>query len=275
MKIIFLGTSSGAGKTIMTAMFCRYLKKNGIKVAPFKASNLSLNSFATKDRKEIGIGQAFQALASEIDATAEMNPILLKPSGNGIQTVINGMISKRSKNEIGTEELLKEVLSAYDSLSKKYEAVVSEGSGSPAELNLTERDIANIRFPKERSVPSVLVGDIDRGGVFAGIYGTWLLLDDDSKRSMKGFIINRFRGDDSILKSGTDRIEKLTGMRFLGTMPLADLKFPDEDSLSMSSGKLSGSDVREAYLKNLDELVEIAEKHLDMDGLVSIANMTI
>jgi Cobyric acid synthase len=271
MKIVFLGTSSGAGKTVMTAMFCRYLRKKGISVAPFKASNLSLNSFATKDGKEIGMGQAFQALASEIDATAEMNPILLKPSGNGIQTVINGTVSKRSKSEIGTEELLKEVLNAYDSLSGKYDAIVSEGSGSPAELNLTERDIANIRFPKERSVPSVLVGDIDRGGVFAGIYGTWLLLDDVSKELMKGFIINRFRGDDSILKAGTDRIEELTGMKFLGTMPLADLKFPDEDSLSVSSGKLSGSNVREAYLRNLDELTEIAEKHLDMDMLMYIA----
>jgi len=271
MKVVFLGTSSGAGKTIITAMFCRYLKRKGISTAPFKASNLSLNSFATKDGKEIGMGQAFQALASEIDATAEMNPILLKPSGNSIQTIINGTISERSKNEMSTDELLKEVLNAYDSLSKKYDATISEGSGSPAELNLTKKDIANIRFPRERSVPSILVGDIDRGGVFAGIYGTWLLLDDDSKKLMKGFIINRFRGDDSILKSGTDRIEKLTGMKFLGTMPLADLKFPDEDSLSISSGKLSGSNVREAYLKNLDELVDIAEKHLDMDAIVNIA----
>jgi Cobyric acid synthase len=271
MKIVFLGTSSGAGKTVMTAMFCRYLKRKGISAAPFKASNLSLNSFATKDGKEIGMGQAFQALASEIDATAEMNPILLKPSGNGIQTVINGTVSKRSRSEMATEELLEEVLNAYDSLSRRYEAVVSEGSGSPAELNLTERDIANIRFPKERSVPSVLVGDIDRGGVFAGIYGTWLLLDEESKKLMKGFIINRFRGDDSILKSGTDRIEELTGMEFLGTMPLADLKFPDEDSLSMSSGKLSGSNIREAYLRNLDELVDIAEKHLDMNAIMEIA----
>ena len=271
MKIVFLGTSSGAGKTILTAMFCRYLKRNGVKAAPFKASNLSLNSFATKDDKEIGMGQAFQALASEIDATAEMNPILLKPSGNGIQTVLNGIVSERSKDEIGTDELLKEVLKAYDSLSKKFDAIISEGSGSPAELNLKERDIANIRFPKERNVPSVLVGDIDRGGVFAGIYGTWLLMDDDSKKLMKGFIINRFRGDDSILRSGTDRIEKLTGMKFLGTMPLADLKFPDEDSLSISTGKLSGSNVREAYLKNLDELVDIAEKHLDMNVIMEIA----
>ena len=272
MKIIFLGTSSGAGKTLMTAMFCRYLKRQNVNVAPFKASNLSLNSFATKDGKEVGMGQAFQALASGIDVTEEMNPILLKPSGKDIQVILNGTLSKRSKSEIGTEELLREVLKAYDSLSSKYEAIVSEGSGSPAELNLRSKDIANTLFPKERQIPSVLVGDIDRGGVFAGIYGTWKLMDDESKKRMKGFIINRFRGDPSILKSGTDRIEELTGMRFLGTMPLADLKFPDEDSLSISSGKLHGNNVKEAYLNNIDELTDIAEKNLDMSELMRISS---
>lgn len=274
MKLLFIGTSSGAGKTMITAMFCRYLRKNGINVTPFKASNLSLNSYATKDGKEIGMGQAFQALASGLEPEADMNPVLLKPSGDGrMQLIVNGTPYRDStqREPCDTQYLLSNALNAYDRLSKRYEAVVAEGSGSPAEINLVERDIANMRLAKERDIPVILIGDIERGGVFAGLYGTWKLIDEKDRHLIKGFIINRFRGDASILKSGTDKIEEMTGMKFLGVMPLADLRFPDEDSLSPSKGRLNGTDVKTAYLENIDEFLSIAEEHLDLDPIIKIA----
>jgi Cobyric acid synthase len=263
MTLIFLGTSSGAGKTTLTAMYCRYLSLKGEKVAPFKASNLSLNSFVTKDGKEIGMGQAFQAWASGIEPTGDMNPILLKPSGDGnIQLILNGElhsdISKEHPMDVGYAT--KEACKAFDKLQKEYGTVVCEGSGSPAELNLRDRDIANIGMVRERKIPAVLVGDIERGGVFAALYGTWLLFPDDLKPYLKGFVINLFRGDAEILKKGTDRIEELTGMRFLGVVPRLDLKFPEEDSLSRTDGRLVGSDMRKAFIDNLDVLLHEAEK---------------
>lgn len=270
MKIHFMGTSSGAGKTVMSAMFCRCLVRRGISVAPFKASNLSLNSFATPDGKEIGMGQAFQALACGVEPDSDMNPVLIKPSGTGMQLIVNGMPTGPLKRP-GHNELMEIALEAFDRISLKYECVVCEGSGSPAELNMMDREIANIRLARERNIPAVLVGDIDRGGVFAGLYGTWKLIPEKDRHIIKGFIINRFRGDASILKAGTDRIEELTGMRFLGTMPLEDLKFPDEDSLNISTGRLNGTDVRDAYLKNIDALADSAETHLDIDGMIDIA----
>lgn len=270
MRIHFMGTSSGAGKTVMAAMFCRCLVRRGVRVAPFKASNLSLNSFATRDGGEIGMGQAFQALACNVDPDVRMNPVLIKPSGNDMQLIVNGIPADPSVH-MNRNDLMDIALSSFDDLSEEYECVVCEGSGSPAELNMMDRDIANIGLARNRDIPAVLVGDIDRGGVFAGLYGTWRLIPEEDRHIMKGFIINRFRGDASILKAGTDRIEELTGMKFLGTMPLEDLKFPDEDSLSVSKGKLSGTDVRDAYLRNIDALADSAELHLDIDRIIEIA----
>lgn len=276
MKVIFLGTGSGAGKTTVTAMYCRYLYMNGVKITPFKASNLSLNSYVTKDGKEIGMGQAFQALVANIDATAKMNPILLKPTGKGsLQLILEGepyCDIKRDDPEI--DKMIRErALACFDSLSKEYEAVVCEGSGSPAEINLLDRDIANVGMMRARQIPAILVGDIERGGVFAALYGTWKLIPDDVKPLMKGFIINRFRGDSSILKKGTDRIEELTGMKFLGTIPYSRLKFPEEDSLSDTEGKMEGKDARTAFLNNIDELLENAvESELDFDSMDDISS---
>jgi Cobyric acid synthase len=275
MTLIFLGTSSGAGKTTLTAMYCRHLSSKGRKVVPFKASNLSLNSFVTKEGKEIGMGQAFQAWASGIEPTGDMNPILLKPSGDGnIQLILNGElhsdITKGNPMDVGyaTEQACK----AFDELREEYDTVICEGSGSPAELNLRDRDIANIGMVRERKIPAVLVGDIERGGVFAALYGTWLLFPDDLKPYLKGFVINLFRGDAEILKKGTDRIEELTGMKFLGVVPRLELKFPEEDSLSRTDGKLVGSDVKKAFIDNLDTLLCEAKKGgLDLAELDSIS----
>ncbi len=275
MKIIFFGTSSGAGKTTITALYCRYLRRKGIKVSPFKASNLSLNSFVTKDGKEIGMGQAFQAWASGIEPESDMNPILLKPSGNGtIQLVLDGEAAEdlSNVNPLDVKRMLTHSCEAFDRLSSRHDAVVCEGSGSPVELNIMDRDIANKGIMRARNIPAVLVGDIERGGVFAAFYGTWLLMPDDVRPLLKGFIINRFRGDPSILRSGIDRIEELTGMRFLGTIPHMELKFPEEDSMSDHDGKLDGPTVMDAFMKNLDTLLDRSiESGMDLDAIDDIA----
>ena len=275
MKLMFLGTSSNAGKTLLSAVFCRYLSSKDIDTVPFKGSNLSLNSVATKDGKEIGIGQAFQAMACLKEPTGDMNPVLLKPSGKGVvQVITNGRpyanISPGCAPD--TEELVKIACESFDRLSDAHEAVICEGSGSPVELNLKNRDVANLRMVRERNIPAVLVGDIERGGVFAALYGTWLLMTPEERKFMKGFIINRFRGEPSILKSGVDRIESLTGMKCLGIVPYLDLRFPEEDSMSSKRGKLVGDDVRQAFNRNLDEMISSIKDDLDFEEMERIAS---
>ena len=275
MKVLFLGTASGAGKTTVTAMYCRYLARRGVRVAPFKASNLSLNSYATSEGGEIGIGQAFQALAAGIVPVTDMNPILLKPGGGGrMQVVLNGKpcsdVTEGRPMDIA--KATSEACKAYDRLRGRFDAVVCEGSGSPGEINLRDRDIANIGMMRERNIPAVLVGDIERGGVFAALYGTWKLVPEEQRGLLKGFMINRFRGDPTILGSGIARIEEITGMKCLGVLPYADLRFPEEDSLSDSRGKMSGKDVSSAFLDNLDSLIGEAERSgFDFEALDAIA----
>ena len=274
MKLMFLGTSSNAGKTLLNAIFCRYLSDKGIDTVPFKGSNLSLNSVATRDGKEIGIGQAFQAMACMKEPTGDMNPVLLKPSGKGVvQVITNGKpyanISPGCAPD--TEELVKIACGSFDRLSEAHDAVICEGSGSPVELNLKSRDVANLRMVRERKIPAVLIGDIERGGVFAAIYGTWLLMTPEEKKYVRGFIINRFRGEPSILKSGIERIEDLTGMKCLGIVPYLDLRFPEEDSMSSKKGKLVGDDVRQAFNRNLDEMISVIKNDLDFEAMEKMA----
>jgi adenosylcobyric acid synthase len=276
MKVIFLGTSSGAGKTTVTALYCRYLKREGVSVSPFKASNLALNSFVTKDGDEIGAGQAFQAWVSGIEPSSEMNPVLLKPCGNGkMQLIVNGKLKGNisDKEPMDREAVMKSACDAFDKLSEKYEAIVCEGSGSPVELNLMDRDIANIGMMRERNVPAILVGDIERGGVFAALYGTWLLMPEDVRPLLKGFIINRFRGDPTILESAIQKIKELTGMEFIGTIPYLDLRFPEEDSLSNTGGKLEGPTLVDAFIANADHLLEASEEYgLDLKKIKDISS---
>ena len=263
MSILILGTSSGAGKTTVCAMLCRYLNRSGVNVAPFKGSNLSLNSIATKDGGEIGIGQAFQAWAAGIEPETDMNPCLLKPSGKGVmQLVLNGKpyMDVTKEHPMDRPMVMQEVKKAYARMNENHQMVLCEGSGSPVELNLMATDIANVGLMRETGVPVILVGDIERGGVFAAIYGTWKLIPDELKPQMKGFIINRFRGDASILKSAIDRIESMTGMKCLGVLRYEHLRFPEEDSLSDSVGKLEGNDVHQAFINNLDEMILHAEE---------------
>lgn len=274
MKIIFLGTSSGAGKTTIVAMYCRYLRKKGIDVVPFKASNLSNNSFCTDSGKEIGVGQAIQAWASDKEPETDMNPILLKPLDGAVRVFLNGdmVANETGDTPADRRSLSEEAYKAFDRLCEKHQAVVCEGSGSPTELNIMDRDIANIGIMRKKNVPAVLVGDIERGGVFAAIYGTWLLMPEDIRPLLKGFMINRFRGDPSLLKPATDRISELTGMEYLGTMPYADIRFPEEDSTANDEKGFRDPMVKEAFLKDLDEFLEHAEKALDLEAVERISD---
>lgn len=274
MRVLVLGTSSGAGKTTVCAMICRHLMREGLDPVPFKALNLSLNSYATRDGGEIGIGQAFQAWSCGLEPETDMNPILLKPSGGGvIQMVLRGKPHQDVTKDCPMDRAaaMDTAAEAYSRLSSEHGFVVCEGSGSPAELNLIERDIANVGLMRRLGIPAILVGDIERGGVFAAIYGTWLLIPEDVRPLVKGFVINRFRGEPSILRSGIEEVERLTGMRCLGVLPYMHLRFPDEDSLSSSEGKLEGSDARSAFMDNMDELTDACERELDFEALEEIA----
>lgn len=272
--ILVLGTSSGAGKTTFCAMLCRELRRRGLDPVPFKGLNLSLNSYATRDGGEIGMGQAFQAWAAGLEPETDMNPVLLKPSGKGrTQLVLRGKphsdITRDSP--IDRTAAMAAAVEAYHRLESEHGIVVCEGSGSPVELNLMDRDIANIGMLRELGVPAILVGDIERGGVFAALYGTWLLIPEDVRHLVRGFVINRFRGDGSILAEGIGEIERLTGMRCLGVLPYMDLRFPEEDSLSDSTGKLRGTDARTAFVDNVDAFTDTAEECLDFEPLLEWA----
>ena len=274
MRVLVLGTSSGAGKTTVCAMICRHLMRERLDPVPFKALNLSLNSYATRDGGEIGIGQAFQAWSCGLEPETDMNPVLLKPSGGGvIQMVLRGKPHQdvTKENPMDRSAAMDAAAEAFSRLSSEHGFVVCEGSGSPAELNLMDRDIANVGLMRRLGIPAILVGDIERGGVFAAVYGTWLLIPEDVRPLVKGFVINRFRGEPSILRSGIEEVERLTGMKCLGVLPYMHLRFPDEDSLSSSEGKLEGSDARSAFMDNMDELTDACERELDFEALEEIA----
>ena len=264
------GTSSNAGKTTVSAGICRYLARKGHRVAPYKASNLSLNSVVTDEGAEIGIGQAIQAWACGLEPEADMNPILLKPAGKGvIQYIINGKVYTDGFPDY--EKRMKVACDAYDRLSARFDDIVCEGSGSPAEVNMIGRDVANIGIVRERKLNVVLVADIERGGVFAALYGTWLLIPEDIRPQLKGFIINRFRGESSILKGAIDRITELTGMKCLGILPYKNIILPEEDTLTAGKESSGGyDDIRKAYDDSLDLLADMIRDELDTDLLESL-----
>lgn len=230
------GTGSDVGKSILTAAVSRILAQDGYHVAPFKSQNMALNSYVTKKGGEIGRAQAVQAEAAQVEATVDMNPILLKPKEDTTsQVIIHGqprrnMTSKEyfSKQQIGLQAI-KESLARLES---EYQAVVLEGAGSPAEVNLRDYDLVNMKIAKLAQAPVILVADIDRGGVFASIIGTLELLTEEERDRIKGIIINKFRGDVKRLEFGIDYIEEETGVPILGVVPyISDCKVPEEDSI--------------------------------------------
>ena len=237
LSLMIQGTTSDAGKSVITAGLCRVLSRRGIRVAPFKPQNMALNSAVTIDGGEIGRAQAVQAQACGIEPHSDMNPVLLKPNSDiGAQVIVNGR-AIGEMNAVTYHEfkpkVLKAILSSYERLHTSYQAVVVEGAGSPAEINLRENDVANMGFAEAADCPVIIVSDIDRGGVFAHLYGTYKLLSASEQQRVKGFIINRFRGDIKLLYSGLEWLEKALGKPVLGVLPyLHGLHLEAEDAVA-------------------------------------------
>ena len=243
---MFVGTGSDVGKTIINAGFCRIFKQDGFSPAPFKAQNMSLNSFAGTDGLELGRAQAVQAEACGIEPCSEMNPVLLKPTSNqNAQIVLNGKpMGNQSAKEyfLGTDRdhLFAEAMKAYDTLDSKYNPMVIEGAGSISEMNLWAKDIVNMRVALHVNAAVILIADIDRGGVFGSVYGTLELLPPEERALVKGILINKFRGDIDLFTDGRRMLEELTGVPVVGVVPyFRDIHVDDEDSvvLDHKSGK--------------------------------------
>ena len=234
--IMIQGTMSNAGKSIIAAALCRIFKQDGFKAAPFKSQNMALNSYITDEGLEMGRAQVVQAEAAGVKPSVLMNPILLKPTNDkGSQIIVNGEV-QGDMNAMDyfkyKKKLVPDIMKAYNKLSEMYDIIVIEGAGSPAEINLKQDDIVNMGMAKMADAPVLLVGDIDRGGVFAQLYATVMLLDDEEKSRIKGTIINKFRGDVEILRPGLDMIENLTNVPVVGVVPYGHFMIDDEDSLS-------------------------------------------
>ncbi len=275
MSLIVLGTASHVGKSVTVAALCRALYRRGISVAPFKSQNMSLNSYVTADGSEIGIAQAVQAFAAGIEPRADMNPVLLKPKGEAVsQVVLLGQPYKDVQIRdyyAETDMLLEEAVEAFERLRRRFGHVVVEGAGGAAEVNLYDRDIANIRLARRLALPIVLVADIERGGVFAQVYGTLALLPEDIRPLVVGVIINKFRGDAGLFASGVTKLEELTGVRVLGVVPYTEIRLPSEDSLSLGDKgqQAAGRPVRIAVVRlpriaNFTDF-EVLEQHASVD----------
>ncbi|WP_435930603.1 cobyric acid synthase [Dryocola sp. BD613] len=239
--VMIQGTASDVGKSVLVAGLCRIFSQDGLSVAPFKSQNMALNSGITPDGKEMGRAQIFQAEAAGIAPDVRMNPVLLKPTSDcKAQVVLMGKVATNMDAVTYHNykpRLRSQIQEVYRSLASEYEVMVLEGAGSPAEINLRDRDIVNMGMAELAECPVILVADIDRGGVFAAIYGTIALLTEQEKRRVKGVIINKFRGDKALLYSGVEQIEALTGVPVLGVMPWLKVDLEDEDSVVLARGK--------------------------------------
>ena len=242
-KVIMVqGTGSSVGKSVIATALCRIFYQDGFRVAPFKAQNMALNSFITKDSGEMGRAQVVQAEACGIEPTVDMNPILMKPTSEmGSQIIVQGkpvgnMLAQEYKNY--KSKLISVVKDSFLKLAGNYEVIVIEGAGSPAEINLREDDIVNMRMAQIADCPVLLVGDIDKGGVFAWIVGTLELLTKEERERVRGIIINKFRGDKEILQPGLDYLEKKINRPVLGVIPyFRDIRIEEEDSVNSEKNK--------------------------------------
>jgi adenosylcobyric acid synthase len=245
--LLVAGTTSDAGKSIVTTGLSRAFARRGLKVAPFKAQNMSNNSMVCSDGAEIGRAQWIQALAAGAEPEAAMNPVLLKPGGDRRSHVV---VMGEPAGEISAAEFIggrthlgEAAHAAYDDLASRFDVVVCEGAGSPAEINLRAGDYVNMGLARHADIPTVVVGDIDRGGVFAAMYGTVALLSPEDQRLVAGFVVNKFRGDESLLAPGLERLEELTGRRVFGTLPWhPDLWLDSEDALDLDGRRSEDRD---------------------------------
>ena len=264
------GTTSSAGKSLFCTGLCRIFKKKGLKVVPFKSQNMSSIFFTTADGKKISSAQALQARAAGIEPRPEMNPILLIPKTDvGSKVIILG----EEKKEMKAREYFEYkktckpmILKTFQKLEKENDIVVIEGAGSPAEINLNQNDIVNMGMAEMADAPVLLIADIDRGGVFAQLYGTVMLLPEKDRKRIKGMIINKFRGDKSLLDPGIKMIEDLVKIPVIATIPYMHLELADEDSLIDDDKKCNTQAQSDAELeKELDKLAALIEENSDMD----------
>lgn len=265
--IMLMGTGSSVGKSILTAALCRIFKNDGKRVAPFKSQNMALNSYITKDGKEMGRAQVVQAEAAGKDADVRMNPILLKPTTDKkAQVIINGKVYK---NMSATEyhdfkpQLADMIKNTYEALEAENDIIVIEGAGSPAEINLNDKDIVNMGMAKIADSPVILIGDIDKGGVFASIVGTIMLLSDEERKRVKGVIINKFRGDVSLLQSGINMLQDIIKIPVIGVIPYLDINIEDEDSVTErfknknNDGDIKIEIIRLPHISNFTDFVAL------------------
>jgi adenosylcobyric acid synthase len=238
--LMIQGTASHVGKSVLTAALCRLFQRRGLRVAPFKAQNMSNNSFVTPDGKEIGRAQAVQAAACRLAPRSDFNPLLIKPEGETTAQLVAGgeAAGSLAARDFGRvrRQYWPMVQQAFSRVSQEFDVIVLEGAGSPAEVNLRDCDVVNMQMAQYAKAPVVLVGDIDRGGVFASLVGTWALLDSDDRRHLKTFVVNKFRGDAQLLNTGLARVTRETGMQCAGVLPhWGELDVPEEDSLGWDS----------------------------------------
>lgn len=264
------GTTSDAGKSTLVAAICRVLYRRGVKVAPFKPQNMALNSAVTVDGGEIGRAQAVQAQACGLAPHTDMNPVLLKPnSDTGCQVIVHGKVAcnlEAMSYHAYKPTAMRAVLESWERLKSQYDCVVVEGAGSPAEINLRDRDIANMGFAEAVDCPVILIADIDRGGVFAHIVGTMALLSDSERTRVIGFVINRFRGDVALLQPGLDWLTQETGKPVLGVLPyLHGLHIEAEDSVPISQQVTAGA--KRGRLKVVVPVIPHISNHTDFDAL--------
>jgi adenosylcobyric acid synthase len=273
-SLLIAGTGSGVGKSAVVAGLCRWLSREGVRVAPFKAQNMSLNSFVTRDGAEIGRAQAAQAHAARVEPEAAMNPVLLKPgSDTRSQVIVMGRAigEREARSYWGSQhELLDVVLEAYRDLCSRFDVVICEGAGSPAEINLRRGDIANLGFARAAGVPVVVIGDVDPGGVFAALTGTLAVLDAADQALIAGFLINRFRGDVTLLEPGLAMLADLTGRPTYGVLPyLPGLAVDAEDAIEARAfadpAPPHGSDLLRVHVVTYPRI----SNHTDLDALAS------
>ena len=262
--IMIQGTMSNAGKSLLCAALCRIFRQDGYRVAPFKSQNMALNSFITDEGLEMGRAQVVQAEAAGIAPSVLMNPILLKPTTDvGSQVIVNGEVrgNMRAADYFRyKKELIPDILKAYDSLAESYDIIVIEGAGSPAEINLKSTDIVNMGMAKMAKSPVLLVGDIDRGGVFAQLYGTVALLEPEERQMVKATVINKFRGDVRILEPGLDMLYDLVKVPCAGVVPYVHVDIDDEDSLSerLRSGEKKEIDIAVISLPRISNFTDFS-----------------
>lgn len=279
--IMLQGTSSNVGKSIVTAAVCRILKQDGYNVAPFKAQNMALNSFVTKSGGEMGRAQVVQAEAAGIEPEVEMNPVLLKPTGNSTSQIIVlgkpvGTMKAKEYHDDYAQKAFAYVKQALAIIDKKYDVLAIEGAGSPAEINLKANDIVNMSIAKYLNAPVLLIADIDRGGSIASLVGTMEILDEEERALVKGFIINKFRGDVSILAPALDYLEEKTGKPVLGVLNyIEQLDIDDEDSVALESKQSESSkEIQIAVIRTpkISNFTDFAALEAEADVSVNYVN---